>query len=543
MSLFGQIKGLWGGQPDASGSASGSGKDPSPERLALALLTALTLPACNDEQEQGPPRVEEPEESPVIHEQTEEELAQTVFGAEARKEFEALWQGKKPAGSEAASTTQDEGQSVDDPPQEKVKTYKIKAGDSLWKIARDVLGDVSRVDDIRKANEGVDLGTLQIGQLIKLPSAKSQTKTEEAKLPEAEKIVETDQGFSYLVSRGENLSGITTACYGMDPELFRQRILSANPGLKAKNLPSGKRIVVPYLPTHVKAKGGETLLYVAAVELRSAALWPEVMKLNPGLRMTSAPITLTKDQSIRVRPDRGTPASKPTPNLTAALQRHVETPTPTRALQRIPPPAKRFIEEHGNLAAACEKEFCLPAAAILSVAMHESGYGSSELASKAKNLFGIKADPSWRGEKFTIEGIGAFRKYGSVEESFRDFCQFLGDNPDRYARCCLQLDDPQGFLEAMASGGYDPGNGAWITGAKARLAYIAQKGEVDAVPPKDGCITYVVQSGETLSGIAKDRCGKSSLWRKLAEENPHINPDRIREGDQIYIPKALLKKR
>jgi hypothetical protein len=49
--------------------------------------------------------------------------------------------------------------------------------------------------------------------------------------------------------------------------------------------------------------------------------------------------------------------------------------------------------------------------------------------------------------------------------------------------------------------------------------------------------------GESLSLIASWYTGSSKNWRKLAKANPRLNPNRIKKGNVILIPPALLKTR
>lgn len=69
---------------------------------------------------------------------------------------------------------------------------------------------------------------------------------------------------------------------------------------------------------------------------------------------------------------------------------------------------------------------------MLSQAIAESAWGQSELATKANNLFGIKADASWKGAKYaaltnevingqTVQVMADFRKYNSQAESLKDY--------------------------------------------------------------------------------------------------------------------------
>ncbi|AXY24896.1 hypothetical protein CL176_02025 [Suicoccus acidiformans] len=69
-------------------------------------------------------------------------------------------------------------------------------------------------------------------------------------------------------------------------------------------------------------------------------------------------------------------------------------------------------------------------------AIHETGWGTSDLAIKANNLFGIKASAPWTGPVFNKDSMeerkgvkrfenSDFRKYSSWEESVKDHATFL----------------------------------------------------------------------------------------------------------------------
>jgi flagellum-specific peptidoglycan hydrolase FlgJ len=72
----------------------------------------------------------------------------------------------------------------------------------------------------------------------------------------------------------------------------------------------------------------------------------------------------------------------------------------------------------------------------ISQAILESGWGKSELSTKANNLFGIKADNSWKGKKVKMNTseyynkkiTDYFRVYSSNEESVKDYGEFLKNN-------------------------------------------------------------------------------------------------------------------
>lgn len=73
-----------------------------------------------------------------------------------------------------------------------------------------------------------------------------------------------------------------------------------------------------------------------------------------------------------------------------------------------------YVDEYKGLAKSLSLEFGIPTSIILSIAIVESGAGSSKVAKKLNNHFGIKGknDVTW----------SSFKQYTSPEESFRDFC-------------------------------------------------------------------------------------------------------------------------
>ncbi len=81
--------------------------------------------------------------------------------------------------------------------------------------------------------------------------------------------------------------------------------------------------------------------------------------------------------------------------------------------------------------AAAIKEMMLyhiPASITLAQGMIESGCGKSKLAVESNNHFGIKCQKEWTGDTYFYDDDAkneCFRKYKSVEESYRDHSLFL----------------------------------------------------------------------------------------------------------------------
>jgi hypothetical protein len=61
--------------------------------------------------------------------------------------------------------------------------------------------------------------------------------------------------------------------------------------------------------------------------------------------------------------------------------------------------------------------------------------------------------------------------------------------------------------------------------------------------PKNYYTHKVRWPGESLSLISSWYTGSSKNWRKLARVNPRLDPNRIKGGDVVRIPSALLKTR
>jgi flagellar protein FlgJ len=149
---------------------------------------------------------------------------------------------------------------------------------------------------------------------------------------------------------------------------------------------------------------------------------------------------------------------RPIPGATGALQSHVDS----------------FVSRLGASAQAASAASGVPAPLILAQAALESGWGRREIrgadGAQSFNLFGIKADRGWRGavvETATTEYVDGvaqrvqakFRAYGSYEEAFTDYAQFLTRNP-RYAKV-LGINDAAEAAQALQRAGYatDPNYG------------------------------------------------------------------------------------
>jgi LysM repeat protein len=121
------------------------------------------------------------------------------------------------------------------------------------------------------------------------------------------------------------------------------------------------------------------------------------------------------------------------------------------------PAYENYIRQYGNLAAAQQKKYRIPASITLAQGILESGGGQSELARKSNNHFGIKCHADWKGEKVYYDDDrrdDCFRKYKNVEDSYEDHALFLTGSA-RYAGLFkLNIKDYRGWAKGLQESGY-----------------------------------------------------------------------------------------
>ena len=139
-----------------------------------------------------------------------------------------------------------------------------------------------------------------------------------------------------------------------------------------------------------------------------------------------------------------------------------------------------FVRQLGPIAEKVSEDSGVPSRVMLAQAALETGWGSKmiegEQQGSSHNLFGIKADQRWSGDRVTVgtteyrDGVklhedADFRAYSDYESSFRDYAGFLNDNP-RYEQVLEKNDDPEQFAQALQDAGYatDPAYGRKIRG-------------------------------------------------------------------------------
>jgi LysM repeat protein len=116
-----------------------------------------------------------------------------------------------------------------------------------------------------------------------------------------------------------------------------------------------------------------------------------------------------------------------------------------------------YIRKYSSLAVNEMYYSKIPASITMAQALLESRFGTSELAVNANNHFGIKCQTGWSGEIYHYQDDDdntCFRKYGSIEESFRDHSHFLMYRPRYQELFKLDPTDYTSWAHGLKQAGY-----------------------------------------------------------------------------------------
>ena len=130
--------------------------------------------------------------------------------------------------------------------------------------------------------------------------------------------------------------------------------------------------------------------------------------------------------------------------------------------------AQSFIEQLYPAAQQAAEQLGIDPKALLAQAAIETGWGKHMIhntsGQNSHNLFGIKADRRWQGNRAIVDtiefeqGVAApkkapFRVYDSFADSMQDYVSFVQQNP-RYQDAIKQSDSPQVYFSELQKAGY-----------------------------------------------------------------------------------------
>lgn len=118
---------------------------------------------------------------------------------------------------------------------------------------------------------------------------------------------------------------------------------------------------------------------------------------------------------------------------------------------------ERYINQYAGMAVEQMKRHGIPASITLAQGLIESAAGTSRLARKGNNHFGIKVGSTWTGPYMVMSDDrpdDKFRVYRSVAESFEDHSLFLR-NGSRYSFLFgLKQSDYKAWARGLKTAGY-----------------------------------------------------------------------------------------
>lgn len=129
--------------------------------------------------------------------------------------------------------------------------------------------------------------------------------------------------------------------------------------------------------------------------------------------------------------------------------------------------AEAFVSHMKPYAQQAARVLGTDPALLIAQAALETGWGKKVINNalgSSNNLFNIKADPRWQGQKvatktlefhdgIAVQEQAAFRSYDSYQHSFDDFVNFLQHNP-RYSKALTHSNQPQQFIREIHQAGY-----------------------------------------------------------------------------------------
>ena len=212
-----------------------------------------------------------------------------------------------------------------------------------------------------------------------------------------------------------------------------------------------------------------------------------------------------------------------------------------------------YIERYKNVAIAHQKQYGIPASITLAQGLLESNAGQSRLAKEANNHFGIKCGGTWKGKTFKHEaetGKECFRKYKTVEDSYRDHSLFL--KRKRYELLfTYKISDYKKWAKGLYKCGYatDPKYAEKLIGIIERYELNELAGGTKIAPKQDeifeqvvvlthalhrkGTLLYVkANEGDTYESIAKEFGVKK---KKLLSYNDLKSEQALLPGDIVYL--------
>lgn len=118
-----------------------------------------------------------------------------------------------------------------------------------------------------------------------------------------------------------------------------------------------------------------------------------------------------------------------------------------------PSNAVAYVEKYKRMAVSERLRTGIPASIKLAQGILESGYGSSTLATKANNHFGIKCGSGWSGKTMQYKG-SCYRVFKSGTDAYKEHSNFLTGSKRYESLFKLKRTDYKGWARGLRQAGY-----------------------------------------------------------------------------------------
>ncbi len=219
-----------------------------------------------------------------------------------------------------------------------------------------------------------------------------------------------------------------------------------------------------------------------------------------------------------------------------------------------------YINRYTSLAIDQMVRYGVPASITMAQGLLESAAGTSTLAVRANNHFGIKCGSQWTGPYILRDDDyrnEQFRVYASAEESYEDHSLFLRKNA-RYASLFrLKITDYKGWAHGLKAAGYatSPTYAQNLIQLIEnfelyRLDYYSvnnrhhaavSANDVPMLHPVQMCngnFYTIARNGDTFKSLSREMGVSERKLRKYNEVDKHYT---LSEGDIVYFEKKHKK--
>lgn len=203
--------------------------------------------------------------------------------------------------------------------------------------------------------------------------------------------------------------------------------------------------------------------------------------------------------------------------------------TPTA---NLPKSGLEYIERYKGIAISEMDRYGIPASIKLAQALLESGNGTSYLATRANNHFGIKCGGIWNGRSMTKKDDNpndCFRAYDNPEQSFRDHSDFLMRK--RYEKLfTLDKNDYRGWAYGLKAAGY-----ATNPRYPELLISLIERYRLDQYDHRDRSYIKKEKREERISHIIEEKVEEEKIVEPEKVKSPvAMRIHEVKNGDTLY---------